>query len=72
MMRGISASMSALDRPNPRYGRASHRHSYHQHDALPGIATQAGMFKQNSELNLNSSLTYLQIPQSKETEKVEA
>ena len=31
---------------------------------------QAGMFKQNSELNLNSSLTYLQIPQSHDTEKV--
>ena len=28
------------------------------------------MFKQNSELNLNSSLTYLQIPQSHDTEKV--
>eukprot|EP00116_Pleurobrachia_bachei_P006596 sb/3466858/ len=73
MTREISASMSALDsgRP-PRYPRVlpgSQRLS-HQHDALPGIATQAGMFKQNSELNLNSSLTYLQIPQSKETEKL--
>ena len=28
------------------------------------------MFKQNSELNLNSSLTYLQIPQNHDTEKV--
>jgi len=36
----------------------------------PGLEEQVGMFKQNSELNLNSSLTYLQIPQNNDTEKM--
>ena len=49
---------------------SSRLHTQAEAAALPGLKKQAGMLKRNSDLNLNSSLTYLQIPQHTDTDKV--
>ena len=71
-----SSSTTSLHSPSSKHPQTSLHSPYSSYRYLqtegPGLASQAGILRQNSELNLNSSLTYLQIPQNDDSDKVGA